>query len=262
MGGTGASVLKILRNANAPIGVVISRQAHRPFKRLLRSNAGGGKTGSGRGLGPIRARSPIPQLHGHGTSPMSPREPQRTQPKTRAMQSSRDMLEKLRREIDRLAGSIIRQEIVDHGLNAAMTAWHLTDWAWREIQGATRRPTLAARAGAPIRELKQFQELVKRNCAELAYCEDIAISTKHFTFSKLPVFSTKVTERFKINPDPIGKDGGVTRHQFSPTGETITYTAQAAELWITDGKSLTPAAEVLEHAFQWWRKFFNEMSTS
>jgi hypothetical protein len=39
------------------------------------------------------------------------------------MQSSRDMLEKLRREIDRLAGSIIRQEIVDHGLNAAMTAW-------------------------------------------------------------------------------------------------------------------------------------------
>jgi len=81
-----------------------------------------------------------------------------------------------------------------------------------------------------IRELKQFQELVKRNCAELAYCEGIAVSTKHFAFSKLPVFSTKVTERFKINPDPIGKDGGATRHQLSPTGETVTYTAQAAEL--------------------------------
>src|SRR5262245_14243708 len=53
--------------------------------------------------GPIRARSPIPQLHGHGTSPMSTREPQRTEPKTLAMQSSRDMLEKLRREIDCLA---------------------------------------------------------------------------------------------------------------------------------------------------------------
>ena len=35
---------------------------------------------------------------------MPPREPQRTPPKTLAMQSSRDMLEKLRREIDRLAG--------------------------------------------------------------------------------------------------------------------------------------------------------------
>jgi hypothetical protein len=89
---------------------------------------------------------------------MSPREPQRTPPKTLAINSSRDMLEKLRREIDRLAGSIIRQDIVDNGLNAAMTAWHLTDWVWKEIQGSTRRPTLTARAGAPIRELKQFQE--------------------------------------------------------------------------------------------------------
>jgi hypothetical protein len=193
---------------------------------------------------------------------MPPWEPQRTPPKTLAMQASRDMLEKLRREIDRLAGSIIRQEIVDHGLNAAMTAWHLTDWAWREIQGSTRLPTLTARAGAPIRELKQFQELVKRNCAELAYCEGIAISTKHFAFSKLPVFSTKVTERFKIGPVPISKDGVAALDQLSPIGENITYTAQAAELWITAGRSLTPAAEVLEHAFQWWRKFINEMSMS
>ena len=191
---------------------------------------------------------------------MSPREPQPTQPKTLAMQSSRDMLEKLKREIDRLAGSIIRQEIVDHGLNAAMTAWHLTDWAWREIQGSTRLPTLTASAWAPIRDLKQFQELVKRNCAELAYCEGIAISTKHFAFSKLPVFSTKVTERFKIGQVPISKDGVATLHQFSPIGENITYTAQAAELWITDGRSLTPAAEVLENAYQWWRKFIDEVS--
>jgi len=49
-------------------------------------------------------------------------------------------------------------------------------------------------------------------------------------------------------------------HRLSPTGENITYSAQSAELLITDGRSLTPAAEVLEHAFQWWRKFINEMS--
>ena len=171
---------------------------------------------------------------------MSPQEPQLTPPKTLAINSSRDMLEKFKREIDRLAGSIIRQEIVDHGLNAAMTAWHLSEWTWREIQGSTPRiRSLTEKAGTSIRELKQFQQFVKRDCAELAYCEGIAISTKHFTFSKLPVFSTKVIERFKINPDPIGKDGGATRHQFSPTGETVSYTAQASELWITDGRSLT-----------------------
>ena len=125
-------------------------------------------------IGADKGPSTIPQHHGHGTSPMSPREPQRTPPKTLAINSSRDMLEKLRREIDHLAGSIIRQEIVDHGLNAAMTAWHLTDWVWREIQGSTRRPTLTARAGAPIRELKQFSRtrqtklrrvgLLRRHC--------------------------------------------------------------------------------------------------
>jgi hypothetical protein len=93
----------------------------------------------------------------------------------------------------------------------------------------------------------------------LAYCEGIAISTKHFAFSKLPVFSTKVTERFKIGPVPISKDGVATLHQFSPIGENITYTAQAAELWITDGRSLTPAAEILENAYQWWRKFIDEV---
>jgi hypothetical protein len=194
---------------------------------------------------------------------MSPREPERTPPKTLAINSSRDMLEKLKREIERLAGSIIRQEIVDHGLNATMTAWHLTEWTWREIQGSIPRfRSFTEKAGTSIRELKQFQEFVKRDCAELAYCEGVSISTKHFTFSKLPVFSTKVTERFRINPDPIGKDGAATRHQFSPTGETVSYTAQACELWITDGRSLTSAAEVLEDAFQWWRKFIDEMSIS
>jgi hypothetical protein len=79
-----------------------------------------------------------------------------------------------------------------------MTAWHLTDWTWREIQGSIPRfRSLTASAGTPIRELKQFQEFVKKDCAELAYCEGIAVSTKYFTFSKPPVFSTKVTERFK-----------------------------------------------------------------
>jgi hypothetical protein len=103
-----------------------------------------------------------------------------------------------------------------------------------------------------------ISEFVKRDCTELAYCESIAVSTKHFGFSKLPVFSTKVTERFKISPDPIGKSGGAKLHQFSPTGEGISYTTQASELWITDGSSLTPAAEILENAFQWWRKFIGE----
>src|SRR6516225_3201705 len=198
MGSTRTSILETLRNANAPIGVVTSRQTRRREQKRIGADKGA---------------KPDPTTP-HGISPMSPREPQLTPPPTFVINSSRDMLEKLKREIERLAGSIIRQEIVDHGLNAAMTAWHLTEWTWREIQGSIPRiRSVTEKAGTSIRELKQFQQFVKRDCAELAYCEGIAISTKHFTFLKLPVFSTKVTERFKINPDPIGKDGGATQHQ-------------------------------------------------
>jgi len=194
---------------------------------------------------------------------MPPQESQLAPPKTFAINSSRDLLEKLKREIERLASSVIRQEIVDHGLNAAMTAWHLTDWTWGEIQDSPPRlRSLTARTAKPIRELKQFQEFVKRNCNELAYCESIAVSTKHFAFSKLPMFSTKVIERFKISPNQIGKNGRGTLHQFSPTGGSISYTVQALQLWITDGRSLISAAETLESAFRWWRQFINEMSMS
>src|SRR5262249_17111340 len=108
-------------------------------------------------IGADKGASPIPQHHGHGTSPMSPREPQRTPPKTLAINSSRDMLEKLSREIDRLAGSIIRQHIVDHGLNAAMTAWHLTDWVWREIHSSTRPPFSLREPGRRLENSSNFK---------------------------------------------------------------------------------------------------------
>jgi hypothetical protein len=57
------------------------------------------------------------------------------------------------------------------------------------------RPALTVQRRAVLARaisLKEFQEFVKRDCTELAYCEGIAVSTRHFAFSKLPVFSTKV----------------------------------------------------------------------
>src|SRR5262249_27920023 len=134
MGSTGASVLKILRNANVPIGVVSSRQTRRPFMRLLGSDGGGGEAESGRAIGADKSAKPDPTTS-------RPRDKSYVATGATAYtaedtcdQSSRDMLEKLRREIDRLAGSIIRQDIVDNGLNAAMTAWHLTDWVWKKFK--------------------------------------------------------------------------------------------------------------------------------
>ena len=62
--------------------------------------------------------------------------------------------------------------------------------------------------------------------------------------------SNIVRGALKISSDPIGKDGDATLNQFSPAGEIVSYTAQASELWITNGRSLTSAVEILEDAFQ------------
>ena len=62
----------------------------------------------------MKARSPKRE-----TQPLTP-------PKTFAINSSRDMLEKLTREIERFAGSIIRQEVVDRLSSPSIAAdWRL-----------------------------------------------------------------------------------------------------------------------------------------
>ncbi len=98
----------------------------------------------------------------------------------------RDMLAKLKRELNRVANaSFLRDELVDHGTNCALTAWHITDWAWRVrfANDRTAQDALAAsyavlrtKRGRPI---DRFKECVTRACPELALCQDIANGFKH-----------------------------------------------------------------------------------
>ena len=47
------------------------------------------------------------------------------------LESPGDMLSKLKRELNRLAdASAEHTAVVDHGVNCAWTAWHITDWVW------------------------------------------------------------------------------------------------------------------------------------
>jgi hypothetical protein len=69
----------------------------------------------------------------------------------------------------------------------------------------------------PIRELSNFKNLPKE-IARVGLLRRDRRLNETFRFLELPVFSTKVTERFKVSPDPIGKDGGGKLHEFSPAG--------------------------------------------
>jgi hypothetical protein len=52
-------------------------------------------------------------------------------PRTFDIESSRDMRNKLEREFERIQAAGSRENLSDHGVNFAVTAWHVTDWLSR-----------------------------------------------------------------------------------------------------------------------------------
>jgi hypothetical protein len=170
------------------------------------------------------------------------------------------MFQKLLREIGRLGGATDRQEVVDHGLNVAMTAWHLTDWAWKDIQGSNERMRgLQKIAGRTIRSVEEFRCYIRKDSADIAYCVGIAVSTKHFGSASRPAFQTTVTTAFKVSDKPFAGKGGGVSFEFSPTGTKISYTANAASLWIEVDGSQQEAAKVFKNAADWWATFLKRM---
>ena len=100
---------------------------------------------------------------------------------------------KLERDIDRLLRSAERQDTIDHGLNSAMTAWHLVDWVWAEIEST---PARLAELG--VQTKKTFTHHVLNACPELRYCQIIATSAKHLACevkSHDPEFETGTAPR-------------------------------------------------------------------
>jgi hypothetical protein len=105
------------------------------------------------------------------------------------LETSVDMLMKLERELRRLAWSTQREDLIDHGLNVAMTAWHMADWVWPEIERSDgHRDELATKAGIRCDQFDQkaFKRHVLNACPELRYCQIIATSAKHLSYTRRP----------------------------------------------------------------------------
>jgi hypothetical protein len=120
----------------------------------------------------------------------------------------RDMLDKLLREIKRIETCRDRQDAADHCCNAALTAWHLHDWVWRDIKtNWDVHAAICRSAGlAPCRlDEARFGQIVldpAAGCAALDYCQQIATASKHAGVEVLPDFemsaSPEEDPRWKI----------------------------------------------------------------
>ena len=176
-----------------------------------------------------------------------------TTPNAFGLEASIDMLKKLQRDYFRLARSIERQDAIDHGLNVAMTAWHLVDWVWAEVK---RSPERLAELG--IQGGKQaFQDYVLNACPELRYCQIIATSAKHLGYEMRP--EDPKDPKFDTRVEPAGiqlvNDQGHTVYYANDNGEPVKWTSNGWELCIFEGDTRRCAREVFFGAFFWWNQF-------
>jgi hypothetical protein len=99
------------------------------------------------------------------------------------LQTSRDLLHKLEREIERIRSSTTREDVADHAFNAIVTAWHIRDWAARDI-AETRRELQSQDGPADYTgdlpaNGQKLGELVIAECPDLEMCQSFANVSKH-----------------------------------------------------------------------------------
>jgi hypothetical protein len=99
-------------------------------------------------------------------------------PQTFAIEDARDMADKLYWEIREYDAEIELEKKLWRGFNCAVTAWHITDWLWRECD---EEQTLA-----------EFQQEMIQKCPALLSCRYIANASKHGGVDRNPIDSIQV----------------------------------------------------------------------
>lgn len=172
-------------------------------------------------------------------------------PQTFDVRSCRDLRDKLERELERLRRATSHEDVIDHGMNFVLTAWHLVDWTWA---GMKHTPELRSRLACD--EKKDFQRFMFERCPDLRYCQIVATASKHLQCNHHP-----------DNPDfdPLVAPGEIKwvnkqGEEFWWTNnksEKITFTSNAWDLWIVERNSRRRAAEVFEAVLRCWTQFIN-----
>jgi hypothetical protein len=92
-----------------------------------------------------------------------------------------EMVDKLKRELDRFKEADTRRAREDHMMNFVWTAWHLYEWTWRGIEAlGTNDPKRLEKAlGATWQSDVEFRDWAKRECPELGACRQLSNAAKH-----------------------------------------------------------------------------------
>jgi hypothetical protein len=111
-------------------------------------------------------------------------------PQTFAIEDTRDMVNKLYWEIEGFRDEPELEKKLWRAFNCAVTAWHITDWLWRER--AQDAQTLAA-----------LQATMIERCRALLPCRHIANASKHGGVDRNP--DDSITVRVEGSDDDLGE---------------------------------------------------------
>lgn len=140
------------------------------------------------------------------------------------LHDSRDILKKLTWEMNNMC-ECARHDIESrqyHAFNCAVTAWHLTDWLWHDMQGMSEESKYLVQKTIGKKSLKSiecFQSYVRTACYALCLSYEIANGSKHCRLRRPnPGISTSISDGEGYdygNPIIVEDDADGTRHRWA-----------------------------------------------
>ena len=159
-------------------------------------------------------------------------------PQTFALENCRNLLDKLKREIDRLISAADDDFDAhnDSAFNAAVTAWHLCDWVFEDM-------TEAHCDKFNIHSRKQMQDYARTHCRALHLCRQVATASKHWRIERHPDPNVRVITT--ANPIPTT----------SETEWPKLYIEPGCYVYFDDDGEVKAAEDVFSEAFDFWTQF-------
>lgn len=164
------------------------------------------------------------------------------------------MLAKLERELERIKQTDDRDDLVDHSFNFAVTAWHLADWLWIELQDKPHlKVRIAAAASMPPAgfTLTDFKAFIcgQNGSTAIDHCRVIATSSKHAGVS--------VVRQALLAPRVMPtqpREFRITRG-WQADGTPIVHIRARWAPEIKIGSEIMSAISVFEEALCFWKSF-------
>ncbi len=177
-------------------------------------------------------------------------------PATYGLENSRDVLKKLEWEQRGLKAASEQEpeELFFRAFNAAVTAWHLADWVWRDMT-PDQRQQLETDWEKPLNvnddQGGAFRYELRQKNREIAICREIATASKHVEVSQNPdktidtVASARTSRVVNSDGEPV------------MAGEHFVV-VPAWKLKVQDGPARRDFIEIIDLVIEFWTTFVDQ----